>query len=928
MTAPTVPVTINLADLGGPAIAGVTVTAKMSDWDISTGDVFVSAKPVTGTTDVTGTVVLELFPNAMAPDGLGTRGTLMRVTARPSGGKKIDVNASIPNVACNLADVVEIDESAGLSAAQIALAQVQGSRAAVAASAAAAAHIYAGTYASDPLTRPDGTAIQVGDQYFNSASNLRLTFNGATWVASDINTADLAASGGSALVGFLQEGAGAVPRTSQDKARERESPEDFGATADGSADDVSAFEKALTAAAGKCVVLGSGQTYRLSRPISTAVDVNLDLNGATLVAPAGALVASVQKFIYTGAPLLTTVNGESTFTAPGGFAGVVGDVLVFESDSDLIATGSYKHGQLAKITGISGSTVTISVPFYAAYTVARLRVMAPLSVNIRNGFLDLTGATQPLSGDPATGIFAFGDSVVVSNVHPTGSTDAGQGINVYGMTVCVEDCNPRGFLNAQGLPSGGRVGYGINVGGDVAIVQRCFGTRCKHVVTSAQRAWRTRTLRYIDCGGQSPKGEEATVANLVDLTTQPYWQAILDVHANVADVEIIRPKLDGVNVLINVRSPRVKIIEPEFTSRGCVATNRSDFLVNISESANELLLIKDAVLKVDPTRNGIMPYLVGIWAWSANAHGRIIVDGLDIDDGALFGVDANGTAAVALATTIDRIEFRRVRGTLRGGVIVGGQGNTKPLGAIGNLILDLDVSPASGGSWAVTNIWRFTFISKVSRMECHGRIDWRTASAVYPLYYGTSPTDDTNPPDFLRVSAEIHSHQVGVNLNLTGTGAMGAADFSGMRLFHHYDAADTFAHGVRINVPTLPSAAAKFRGALIRNMNAGTLSLNVSCDERSNLDLDGADLNTTVYSGSAGDLPAVPVGLRYTSALWPYALDSLSVDFAGNLYRATIPTTAALPASTRVRVTAPAAGGVGEWCYTGAVWKISQTLAA
>lgn len=61
---------------------------------------------------------------------------------------------------------------------------------------------YAGTYTSDPLTRPDGSARQSGDEYFNSTAGLLKRFNGAAWVAGDLNTANLAASSGSSLVGY------------------------------------------------------------------------------------------------------------------------------------------------------------------------------------------------------------------------------------------------------------------------------------------------------------------------------------------------------------------------------------------------------------------------------------------------------------------------------------------------------------------------------------------------------------------------------------------------------------------------------------------------------------------------------------------------------------------------------------------------------
>jgi hypothetical protein len=61
---------------------------------------------------------------------------------------------------------------------------------------------YYGALASNPVLDPLGQPVTIGDEYFNTTSNLLFRYNGTTWQASDINTANLAASGGAGLVGY------------------------------------------------------------------------------------------------------------------------------------------------------------------------------------------------------------------------------------------------------------------------------------------------------------------------------------------------------------------------------------------------------------------------------------------------------------------------------------------------------------------------------------------------------------------------------------------------------------------------------------------------------------------------------------------------------------------------------------------------------
>jgi len=83
----------------------------------------------------------------------------------------------------------------------------------------------------------------------------------------------LLASGGAALIGFIQSGTGAVLRTLQARLRDRISVIDFGATGDGVTDDRAAIQLAITAAAvlGKTLFVPAG-TYRLTKGASQSAE--------------------------------------------------------------------------------------------------------------------------------------------------------------------------------------------------------------------------------------------------------------------------------------------------------------------------------------------------------------------------------------------------------------------------------------------------------------------------------------------------------------------------------------------------------------------------------------------------------------------------------------------------------------------------------
>jgi hypothetical protein len=124
MTTPTVPVTVTLTSIGGPAKAGITVTAKLDRNEVYQG--IVISDKVEGVTDANGVTVLNCFPNAPAPTGLGTKGSTYRFTAKIPNARELNERARVPdNGPCRLEDILIGNGALDLSDAEIALLQVQ-----------------------------------------------------------------------------------------------------------------------------------------------------------------------------------------------------------------------------------------------------------------------------------------------------------------------------------------------------------------------------------------------------------------------------------------------------------------------------------------------------------------------------------------------------------------------------------------------------------------------------------------------------------------------------------------------------------------------------------------------------------------------------------------------------------------------------------
>ena len=228
-------------------------------------------------------------------------------------------------------------------------------------------------------------------------------------VSSQLNAAVF----GSAFVGFLQAGTGAVTRTVQAKLREIQvSPTDFGATGDGVTDDTLAVQTAFNSGA-DFVEFGKGYVYKTTNTITCPIGVGADFQSSQILYAGTRDRAAFQFGTTAGAQESNLFNvnvlAQTTDVTNDGFVGL----KVYNAQRNRITVSrisGFTHSTefVSRGQGVTG--VTYSAAFLGTCKYALTTTCDGAAFNYINGntfFIEDWTNISPQAGD-SHGWFARG----------------------------------------------------------------------------------------------------------------------------------------------------------------------------------------------------------------------------------------------------------------------------------------------------------------------------------------------------------------------------------------------------------------------------------------------------------------------------------------------------------------------------------------
>lgn len=352
------------------------------------------------------------------------------------------------------------------------------------------------------FTVTDSLGIQVGP----TIRNISGIGDGTVGVFATL--AQLAASAGAALIGWIQSGVGAIARTAQDKLRERVSLSDFGAVGNGTADDKIPISNAFTAANGRLVVFPAG-TYNI---------------GSAYAAPANS-----RAYMEVGATLTGTVPTGILFHYEQGRATAT-------AGSKMKIDHLYQYGgfPLENIAGIWTGSVYAFMGLAREFTAADGSVNAPVATQfcyaVNNGSAgDVCAGIDVSYANASTGSkTVFGRNIIagaytgltaikavgleIDVEYSAGTTAAGTGAGLYVNAFTAASVGP--VIQSGGISSGtfsnGILLNGIAATGSMLAAQS--GLSCAIGVDYSQGVFSTATS--VSAGNQRTRflGNGAAIA--------------------------------------------------------------------------------------------------------------------------------------------------------------------------------------------------------------------------------------------------------------------------------------------------------------------------------------------------------------------------------------------------------------------------------
>lgn len=335
-----------------------------------------------------------------------------------------------------------------------------------------------------------GEAIIYADDGLAYDFQLQDTLGNVIWTRQGVVTSlwqirsDLAstASGkGGALVGFLQNGTGAVVRTAQDKARERVSVQDFGAKGDGillnNAVTIANGSTALTVAGASFATTDVGKAIAVrgagiaGAPLFTTISAFVSATQVTLAAAAStALTASTQQVTYGTDDNAAFQSAINALPALGGTVVVPPAIYMIHAAAPTIGTKSvnWDISSGTVFDGALGGSTSLSA-FPRANTNQTIVPFGPFA--------------QVQTGNPIPG----GNSLAAASalfeaLQP--STFAGNSVGIY---AGARSASPNGYLWAANLLAQADPGFGLTMQGielDVNVFTTVAGALIKGLAIS------------------------------------------------------------------------------------------------------------------------------------------------------------------------------------------------------------------------------------------------------------------------------------------------------------------------------------------------------------------------------------------------------------------------------------------------------------